>query len=115
MNEALKPYKNFSSDVRVSGIKEDIPLFWHNNNAKMKFSSCKSNFYYKCLVQDKVTEPVSQTKWSGTLDIEGIDFKTIYIKKLVFIKDKKIAEFNFMVLQYILPCNVNLFNWKIRQ
>ena len=69
----------------------------------MKFSSCKSNFFYKCLVKDKITEPTSQTKWLSILDIEKIDFKTIYIKKLVLIKDKKIVNFNFKVLQYILP------------
>ena len=32
--------------------------------------------------------------------------------KMINIKDKKIAEFNYKVLHNILPCNVNLVRWK---
>ena len=37
-----------------------------------------------------------------------------YIFKYKFIKHKKIAAFNFKILNNILPCNVNLYKWKIQ-
>ncbi|MCP3887272.1 MAG: hypothetical protein GY702_00135 [Desulfobulbaceae bacterium] len=114
LNMALKPYKKLLANVRDSDSQEEIILFWHNNAQKMKFASSKSKFFYKCLIKDKVTKPVSQNKWLCSLNLNSVDFETVYTKKIVFVKDRKIAEFNFKVLQYIIPCNVNLYNWKVK-
>ena len=36
----------------------------------------------------------------------------MYIRKLFLIKDKQLPEFNFKVMNSILPCNVNLVWWQ---
>ncbi len=114
LNLALKPFKNLLANIKDSDTQEELTLFWHKNAQKMKFASSKSKFFYKCLIKDKITKPVSQNKWLCNLNMNNVDFETICIKKILLVKDKKIAEFNFKVLQYIIPCNVNLYNWKVK-
>ena len=36
----------------------------------------------------------------------------MYVKKIVKISDRKLAEFNFKMIHDILPCNVNLVRWR---
>ena len=40
---------------------------------------------------------------------------SMFTKKVVAEKEIKLKEFNFKVLHGILPCNVNLKNWKNRE
>ena len=40
-----------------------------------------------------------------------INFAQAYDRKIKYIKDAKIAEFNYKVLHLILPCNHNLKKW----
>ena len=42
-----------------------------------------------------------------------LEFSTIYQKKILDIKENKLAEFNYKVLHNILPCGVNLYMWRI--
>ena len=37
-----------------------------------------------------------------------------FVAKVVQEKEKKLKEFNFKLLHGIMPCNKNLFRWKIR-
>ena len=43
----------------------------------------------------------------------GDDASYIYKKKIIFQKEIKLKEFNIKLLHGILPCNLNLFRWKI--
>lgn len=52
--------------------------------------------------------------WVNIFGDEKLDFKHVYCKKVVEIKDVKLAETNYKVLQNILPCGENLFKWKKR-
>ena len=44
---------------------------------------------------------------------QTLEFSTIYQKKILDIKENKLAEFNYKVLHNILPCGVNLNMWRI--
>ena len=39
------------------------------------------------------------------LGIDEINFENVYKRKII-IEDKKLAEFNYKVLHFILPCGV---------
>ena len=39
-------------------------------------------------------------------------FKNMYTKKILCVKDKKLAEFNCKEINNILPCNVNFTHWR---
>ena len=56
--------------------------------------------------------PTSELKWQEDLKCE-LDFSIAYTNKVIKIKEKKLAEFNFKVLHRILSCKSNLYKWKI--
>ena len=39
---------------------------------------------------------------------------SVFTKKVALVREIKLKEFNFKVLHGILPCNLNLMRWKIR-
>ena len=39
---------------------------------------------------------------------------SVFTKKVALVREIKLKEFNFKVLHGILPCNLNLMQWKIR-
>ena len=49
--------------------------------------------------------------WLRILDVDTIDFANLYVRKIKLMPDKKLAEFNFKVLQVILACGLNLNRW----
>ena len=58
--------------------------------------------------------PRTNTVWKTMFSDEDINFKKVYYKKIVTIKDTKLAETNFKILHSTLPCGENLLKWKIR-
>ena len=40
------------------------------------------------------------------------NFEQVYTSKIINIKDNKLAETNYKIIQGILPCGVNLVRWK---
>ena len=78
-------------------------------------SNTKSRFFYNCILRNKSSRPLSRERyWQVVMTCDDINFDRIYIKNFCHIKDKKLAEFKFKVIHGILPCNVNLHKWKIR-
>ena len=77
------------------------------------FDDSRSNFFYRKLVDIKKSKPDRiQTYWINYFDIDVESFDNIYTRKVKRIKDKKMSEFNFKILNNILPCNMNLLKWK---
>ena len=73
----------------------------------------KSKFYYNHLVEEKNLSRVSENYWINftRLRITREDLLKSYVSKVKHIKDKKLAETNFKILNNILPCNRNLRKW----
>ena len=46
-------------------------------------------------------------------NIPSENIRTVYTTKIKKITDRKIAEFNYKVINNILPCNKNLTKWRI--
>ena len=112
VKKALKPYRTLIGSHEPDNDTHII-LFPNQENQVENFQSTKSKFFYNCLVDFKSSEPVKQQQyWKDMLRMNDIDFQYVYETKVKCVKDKKLAEFNFKLLQNILPCNVNLVKWK---
>ena len=46
--------------------------------------------------------------WINLFQCENLDVKNMYVRKLSLITDTQLSEFNFQVMNRMLPCNVNL-------
>ena len=89
---------NEDTEIGLEKLQHDIPT--------------KSATYYKKLQSKLVERPVAEKRWSHILNNIEIDFDKCYRNKVQTIPEKKIAEFNFKVLHYILSCGENLLKWK---
>ena len=76
-------------------------------------SEITSKFLYEMFVQKKFHIPIYQSFLSRTLNIERSSWTSIYSLKVKEIFDKKVAEFNFKLLNNLL-CN-NIFLRKIKK
>ena len=74
----------------------------------------RSNKYYRDLICQKFEPPSQINKWFKLLGNQEIPQEEIFtVKILKTLKDKIFSEFNFKVLNNILPCGDNLEKWKI--
>ena len=110
-NALLKPYKMYLGDHHPDN-NTDMCLFFKNGKPMYSLISPKSKIFYDNLVTLKAKSPLMERHWTNVLNCETINFKTMYLENIYFIKDKKLSEFNFKMMNYILPCNVNLYHWK---
>ncbi len=112
IKKALKPYKHLIGDHEPHNNR-DIPLFHGKKQKIYNFICTRSKYFYTCMVGLKCCKPIEkEVFWTNVLGNDDIDVNMMYTSKIINIKDKKIAEFNYKVLHTILPCNVNLVRWK---
>ena len=109
LKKALVPYKNIL--VRYSNTPEENYRD-QDIEQSLELQNFTSKLAYSILVTKKYETPFQEEVWHKVLKIENIDFAKVYTKKIK-IEDKKLAEFNYKVLQLILPCGLNLKRWGI--
>ena len=114
MKSALRPFKHILLNHEPEQ-NTDIPMFQNPSLIIDDLANIKSKFFYDCILRERMGRPVAQERyWQGVVHSDEINFNTIYVSNFCHIKDKKLAEFKFKVIHGILPCNVNLHKWKIR-
>ena len=109
--EALKPYKQYL-DNSIYTPDTELPYFWKNEQPMFMFTTTKSKMFYDAIVNQKVERNRMEDYWTECIQNYDIDFKKMYTDRICFIKDKQLSEFNFKVINGILPCNVNLVKWR---
>ena len=116
LKAALKPYAGIIGN-HMPYNEDYMPLFMANGRdvTLYEFINCKSKYFYKYIVADKLQRPMSEVYWQSIFELEDDDFRRVYVQKIANVKDKKVAEFNFKMLHNILPCNVNLVRWKKKE
>ena len=72
-----------------------------------------SIFFYKSIIKQKIKIPFQENYLKKTLESENLKLNIIYTNKIKYIKDTKMAEFNYKVLYCILSRFDNLNKWKI--
>ena len=79
--------------------------------------SHKTKFFYDKIIENVHEPPSSIHYWNdnGPTTLTHDIFKEACKKKIKCIKDPKLAETNFKILHNVLPCNYNLFKWKLNE
>ena len=101
IQSALKPYKHlrFSEDYTHPDIQE----------SNIVFEKCKW-FYGEILKQKAVTAKAIK-HWTDYFETD-VEWYQVYCNKLKSQLETKIAEFNYKLINGILPTGNNLFKWK---
>ena len=110
LKKALSPYKYILrqlSQLPENNSLEDLKTI-SNSFTTERF---QGRFLYKHILHNKMTPPYQERVWLQILDVDTIDFANLYLRKIKFMPDKKLAEFNFKVLHLILACGLNLNRW----
>ena len=81
------------------------------NENHCKSKRMNSKHLYTSLVNNKKIPPFQEHFWIKLFDDPTINYKVLYTKKIKHIKDKQIAEFNYKIINLILPCEKNLKKW----
>lgn len=99
--QALSPYKNLILNIRAT---DNVPV------SPQIFS--KSKLFYTNLTKKKYRN-ATLSKWSYLVqDFNAeIHIAQAFSNKCIKIKENKLAEFNYKLLHYILPCNKHLKLW----
>jgi len=105
VKNALLPYREYLREV----IDHTV-----NNHKTVIFSRSKE-FYvvYKEKIASSVP-CVTNYLMKYINDASDDVLSNVYVEKLRHMKEIKLREFNFKILHGILPCNLNLFRWKIK-
>ena len=98
------------SNCKFTNIQNNNYFNFHSGYENVLGQRC--SFFYENLVNKKFTKPCYQTVLQKEYDIDSVDWKYIYKCKLSDISDKRLAEFNYKVLNNILCNNVYLSKWN---
>lgn len=115
LKNVLKPFRDFIRQIENNTqIQHTLPPL--RDKYCIASLPIQSSLYYKELVHQKFESPSQIKKWLHVDEnIESVLYNIHSVKIVQTLKDKKIAEFNFKVLNNILPCGDNLEKWKILQ
>jgi len=105
VKKALLPYRELLKDIRDVGLGEQ---------QQAKYQRSK-DFYI--LLKEKLVNViplVTNYLLKYVNDCDDEDIIKVYLKKIQHMKETKLKEFNFKLLHGILPCNLNLYRWKIK-
>ena len=92
--------QNFDTSIATSvNIKANWTLTWKNEKYSLKTQ--KSKFYYKIIINNKFEPNYMQKKWENDYTLENTDWTNIYYNKVWNVKDKKLAEYNYKLLNNI--------------
>ena len=93
----------------------NIPIHFHHTDEIYTWGPHKSKFYNNKLIEEVVIPPTSETYWQRATSLRAAKdvIHKSYIQKVKQLKDKKLAETNFKILNNILPCSKNLCKWGI--
>lgn len=109
------------ANIRISNtptndpvLNTRIPYYIYHQEKSYEWVCQKSKYYYKRILEDIVQIPSAERYWGNIVNLADGFISKSYVKKVKLIKDKKLSETNFKILNNILPCNRNLYKWGKR-
>ena len=102
-------------DISISPyvkIKDDVSLVF--NNRIYDVSNQKSKFFYSILTSKMVTRLPMQSIYSREFNFQNQAtlWKSIYKQKICDLKIINLEEFNYKLLNNIVPCGYVINKWK---
>ena len=101
-----------NKNIKLKDKKISNVSFYYSNGQVLTTNKIHTNLLFHNLLKQKCEKPYEEQFWTKYMQAENIDFSVIYNQNIK-LKDKKIAEFNYKVLNLILPCYLNLKRWHI--
>ena len=83
-------------------------------NTTYNIMSLNSRIIYTIMVDYKFKTPIAQIKWQNNFELYLLekDWQEIYICKIINMPDKKLAQFNFKLLNNIIVSKDVLCKWR---
>jgi hypothetical protein len=123
----ISEYHLVKSACKIVEVKDLSQLVKHVNVKKINLNiyvkgtshnilDKRCNFYYDVLRNYKFKYPYMQKVWCRQLELDSLNFQhtwqCIYNIKIQKMPLKKLAEFNYKLLNGTLPCGYMLNKWK---
>ena len=102
IQQCLKPYKHFRFTEEQLNPEINTGFDIHNKKCK---------WFYNKIVALKQKNSKVPGKWKDEFQDEP-DWSVVFVNKVTFQLEIKIAEFNFKFLNNFLPTKDNLYRWK---
>ena len=122
----IQDHRNFYSEINIlqlalskANIRESIdpiidislPNYVVHTDEIFEWESRRAKYYYNNIIEGIKIRPTSERFWSSKTGITEDEIQQAYLSKIKQIKDKKLAETYFKILNNILPCNKLLLKW----
>ena len=93
----------------------NIPLFINDNSETYEVQPQTAKQFYTLMIGKISQSPTCLDCWNsnGPSILTHETFKEACVNKIYCIKEKKLAATNFTILHNVLPCNFNLFRWRL--
>ena len=112
-NYVCKHIKSLNTESSQNAlISRNIVII--SNNKRYIIEKQKSNFFYNILKDQVAVRSEMEKVWCCKFNFESTvnTWKSVYLQKIKYICDNKLAEFNFKILHNIVPTGYNLSKWK---
>ena len=94
------------------GTKKKNQRFFMNNEYHNYYEIIKPKVFYQALVSKESIKNKNECFWKRTFNINIIDWKQVYKQKIKHVPYVKLAEFNYKILNDILPCGKIVYHWN---
>lgn len=101
VQDALLPYREYLKHVNITERHFDKPV--------------KSRYFYEKIKENQKHPVRSLPKYLSSYCDDDENLVAIFTNKIILEKEIKLKEFNYKLLHGILPCNINLRKWKIKE
>jgi hypothetical protein len=122
----VKDYRNYYSEINIlqSALRKAnitgsfepildnaIPCYTCHSEQFYELKDRGAKYYYLNIIEGIKEKPTAEHFWRMHMGISEDDIRFAYNSKIKVIKDKKLAETYFKILNNILPCNKHLYKW----
>jgi hypothetical protein len=105
------PIEN-QNKLYVINNRNVLPRVYEIGKKTVLVDKQKSKFFYNLLIDKIFSRPSALKRWEDQYQHLQIDWAIVFQNKIILVENKKIAEFNYKVINNILPCGNNLYKWK---
>ena len=114
LKKVIKPIKECQDTTKAAFINIDKQTTIHlKNQTKISLNMISSKILYDILINKTFIKPYSERFWSKSFNLNFEEYKTnIYQSKIIKIRDKQLAEFNYKLLQNLLNNNKSVHKWN---
>ena len=112
-NYVIRKIRHFDMTIAPFVNIKQMVQFIHCNDYYV-IKTCKTKTFYNMLVKTSISRGNMETIFARTLQFDNTKstWKNIYEQKILDMKLPRIRDFNYKVLQNILPCAKVLSKWQ---